>query len=85
MRDREYLVFVEVRYRKHGKSSNFASAAASVDRRKQRKLALTAALFLSRGRRYVNFPVRFDVVAIDVAGDGTASLDWIKDAFRPEY
>lgn len=82
MQDRECLVFVEVRYRKSSGGA-FASAAASVDAHKQRKLALAAAFFLSRERRYVNVPVRFDVVAIDVENDAKTKLEWIKDAFRP--
>ena len=45
MLDADCLVFIEVRYRKSG---SFATAAESVDRRKQRKLALTGAFFLSR-------------------------------------
>ena len=80
MQDRECLVFVEVRYRRSGV---FASAAASVDAHKQRKLALAAAYFLSRKPRYVNAAVRFDVLAIDSVQGRTRTIDWIKDAFRP--
>lgn len=81
MLDDECLVFVEVRYRKAGQ---FASAVESVDARKQRKLALAAAVFLSRKRHYTNYPVRFDVVAIDAVDNATPRLEWITDAFRPE-
>ena len=82
MRDRECLVFVEVRYRGSG---TFASAAASVDAHKQRKLALTAGFFLSREGRYDNAPVRFDVVAIDRNRGPTPTIEWVKDAFRPNF
>ncbi len=81
MQDRECLVFVEVRYRRSGA---FASAAVSVDARKQRKLALAAAFFLRRKRRYVNAPIRFDVVAIDRDRGSTPTIEWIRDAFRPD-
>lgn len=73
------LTFVEVRYRK---SSRFTSPAPTVDRRKQRKIIATAAMFLARERRYANHITRFDVVAI--AGDSADSITWIKDAFRPQ-
>lgn len=82
MFDGECLVFVEVRYRRR---SGFASAAASVDLRKQRKLALTAASFLSRKRRFADCAVRFDVLAIDERSDGHAEMTWIRDAFRPGF
>ena len=81
MSEADCLVFVEVRYRQ---SSQFASARQSVDRRKQLKLARTAAFFLSRKPGYANTSVRFDVLAIDrTAGQNT--LEWIKDAFRPDF
>jgi putative endonuclease len=81
MQDQDCLVFVEVRYRK---ANRFASAAASVDGRKQHKLALAAAAFLGRHPQYCNHPVRFDVVAFDAAADDRCTLQWLKDAFRPE-
>lgn len=81
MLDRDCLVFVEVRYRQR---SRFATAAASVDNMKQRKLARTAAIFLAGNPRYCNTPVRFDVVAIDAASDDQCTLQWLKDAFRAE-
>jgi putative endonuclease len=80
MLDADCLAFIEVRYRKSGA---FATAAESVDRHKQRKLALTAAFFLSRKDRYANCPVRFDVIAIDRVGT-SKTLSWIRDAFRPD-
>lgn len=74
------IIIVEVRYRKH---SRFASAAHSVDRHKQSKLAKTAAIFLGRHPQYAAFRVRFDVVAINQVQDSDCKLQWIKDAFRP--
>ena len=81
MRDKDCLVFVEVRYRK---ASRFASAAASVDYRKQRKLARAAAAFLGQYPQYRNHTVRFDVVAFDATPDDQCTLQWLQDAFRPE-
>lgn len=80
MRDNDCLVFVEVRSRRQ---SRFGSAALSVDLRKQRRIACTAAMFLGRRPDYGDLPVRFDVVGIDGRPDGEYTLQWIKDAFRP--
>jgi putative endonuclease len=81
MRDRDCLVFVEVRYRR---TNRFASAATSVDIFKQRKLTRTAAAFLARHPEYYDLAVRFDVVAFDAAADDQCTLQWLQDAFRVE-
>jgi putative endonuclease len=74
MRDRDTLVFVEVRYRK---STAFGGAAASVDAGKRRKL------FLASHREFARLPCRFDVVAAH--GDVEApTFDWLRDAFRAD-
>jgi len=82
MQDGDCLVFVEVRYRKGGR---FASAASSIDRYKQRRLATAASLFLARNARFRDYRVRFDVVAFDRTSDSQCTLQWLKDAFRPEH
>lgn len=79
MRDGEYLVFVEVRYRS---GSGFVSAAQSVDRRKQRKIARSARLFMSRQPALCDLPARFDVVAIERAAGVPLRIQWLRDAFR---
>ncbi len=79
MLDRDCVVFVEVRYRQQNR---FATAAASIDRIKQRKLTRAAAVFLARNPQYSDSPMRFDVVAIDAAPDDRCKLQWLKDAFR---
>lgn len=75
------LVFVEVRFR--GPGSRFR-AQLTVDRHKQNKLVRTAALFVARRPQFANSVMRFDVVAIDDDGAGKTSIDWIRDAFRPQ-
>jgi len=76
--DGEVLVFVEVRYRQH---AGFGGGAASVDARKQHKLARAAGLFLAAHPHYHDLPCRFDVIA--ASGDSTAPrLEWIRNAFR---
>ena len=79
-RDGDAIVFVEVRYRA---SNRFSRAGQTVDIHKQRKLIRTAALFTAMRPKYANCVMRFDVVAIDADEHGKKSIDWIKDAFRP--
>lgn len=74
------LVFIEVRYRGPG---SYSGAGPTVDLHKQRKLIRTAALFAARHPHYAMSVMRFDVVAIDANERGDASVEWIRDAFRP--
>ncbi len=78
MKDQESLVFVEVRYRRH---SGFGSGAASVDYRKQQKLAATAAYFLRGQEALAPPPCRFDVVSVSGLLEH-AEIDWITNAFE---
>lgn len=70
MRDRDVLVFVEVRKRA---DPRYGGAAASVTARKQARLSIAAQTFLQRYR--MPPPCRFDVVAIDAD-----VLNWLKNA-----
>jgi putative endonuclease len=79
MHDSSCLVFVEVRYRA---ANRFASAAHSVDARKQAKIAHTAEVFLGKYAHFGDHPVRFDVVAFDGEAGEQGSVHWIQDAFR---
>ena len=80
VRNRKYLVFVEVKLRK---SANYAAAAEYVDRRKQDKLRVTASMYLSRNPTHLQ--PRFDVVEI-YAPEGTATVRpeiyHLEDAFQ---
>ena len=79
VRNRRYLVFVEVKLRR---SDRFAEAREFVDSRKQQRLRVTASLYLE------HFPTelqpRFDVIEI-YAPDGTATkrpeIIHLEDAF----
>lgn len=75
----QFLVFIEVRWRRNPR---FASAAASVDRRKQQRLLRTAQYFLQRHPKLAKMPCRFDVIAIEPrqSGDDIA-VQWIRAAF----
>lgn len=79
MQDRDCLAFIEVRCRESGA---FVTPGHTVDARKQRKIIRTAAIFLSRERRFANVRVRFDVIAIE--GRSIEGVRWIRDAFRPD-
>lgn len=81
-RDGQCLVFVEVRYRSHHR---FGGASHSIDRRKQGKIVRTASLWLARHAGLADYPVRFDVIAIDSPHEsetGQGRLQWTRDAFR---
>ena len=80
MQDGNCLVFVEVRYRK---PNRFASAALSVNLRKQRKLIKAASFFLCRNAHLADRVIRFDVIALDGPSETQSTLQWLQDAFRP--
>ena len=71
------LVFVEVRSRS---SDDFGSGADSVGPAKQRQIAKMARLYLQE-KRIGDRPCRFDVVEMDLAGDGSWSGRVIRNAF----
>lgn len=73
MRDRETLVFVEVRSRAR---SDYGSALESITARKQAHLVLAAQKFLAAHPEHASRAMRFDAVAID-----NGSLQWLKAAF----
>ena|SRR5579864_2654841 len=77
--DAGVLAIVEVRQRG---SAEFGGACASVTCAKQHKIIRAAQFFLRRERHWRNFPVRFDVLAIEGMPQGAHRVDWIKDAFR---
>lgn len=80
VRDRKYLVFVEVKLRK---SPDFAKALEYVDRRKQDKLRITASMYLSQNP--TGLQPRFDVIEI-YAPEGTETrkpkIYHMEDAFQ---
>jgi putative endonuclease len=77
--DRGVLAIVEVRQRG---SAEFGGAVASVTCAKQHKIIRAAQFFLRREKHWRNFPVRFDVLAIEGLPQGVHRVAWIKDAFQ---
>jgi putative endonuclease len=79
MREGATLAFVEVRFRR---GNGFGGAAASVDWKKQRKLARAAQAWLGAHRALAKSPCRFDVVAVSPgASDDAPRCDWLRAAF----
>ncbi|WP_075182708.1 YraN family protein [Pantoea sp. 1.19] len=75
MRDAQGWIFVEVRFRR---SARYGDAAASVTRRKQRRVINAATHWLLSQQRDLHAEAcRFDVVAI--TGD---QISWFPDAFN---
>ena len=80
VKDRKYLVFVDVKLRKNAK---FAQAHEFVDRKKQERLRTTAALYLAENP--TRLQPRFDVIEI-YAPQGILTPDpeinHLEDAFQ---
>lgn len=75
MRDKDYLVFVEVRSRA---SNTYGSAIESITYSKQQKLLRTASLYLLTHKLQDKVPARFDVISIE---GKPPKLTWISNAF----
>lgn len=71
------LVFVEVKYRR---ADSLVSPEESISAKKQEAIVKTAEQFLAENPEFVDFPVRFDVIAVE----GTA-IRHHRDAFRPGW
>ena len=73
------LVIAEVRTRAHAR---FGSAAASVDRRKQRRITRAALQLLQQRAELARLPVRFDVLVVGDLGAPQPRIEWIRHAFE---
>lgn len=80
MRDKDTLVFVEVRYRNN---SRYGSAAETVDRHKQKKLITTALFYLQSKPQLTRLASRFDVIAITGDSD-SPHIDWHPNAIQAQ-
>ncbi len=81
VKNKEYLVFVEVKTRNH---CAIDRPSAWVDRRKQKKIMKTAAVFLSENEElYEKFQLRFDIaeVIFDKTTRAVVSVEIIENAF----
>lgn len=73
MEEGNYIVFVEVRYRKN---DLYGSGLDTISIFKQKKIITTAKFFLTCKPWYHKWPCRFDVLSIG------KDITWIRDAFR---
>ena len=71
------IVFVEVKTRR---SAAFGTGFDAVDVRKQRQLTRIAQDYLSRYKLF-DVNARFDVVAVQLSGDGKSQVEIITNAF----
>jgi putative endonuclease len=72
------LVIAEVRTRA---SARYGSAAASVDSRKQRRIARATQLLLQQRADLARLPVRFDVIVVTDPYGPSPGIEWIRHAF----
>jgi putative endonuclease len=78
-RERGVLVIAEVRTRA---SAAFGGAAASVDRRKQQRIARAALQLLQQRADLARLPVRFDVLVVSGLEGPQPRVEWIRHAFE---
>jgi len=78
MQDNNYLVFVEVRRRKHEK---YGGALGSITATKQKRLTRAALAYLQRNKLMDKIPCRFDLVAVS-DNNGQLQAQWIKNIFQ---
>ena len=76
-RDKSYLCFIEVKFRK---DDNFGAPQEAVSLSKQRRICKVSKFYLYTRYKSFDIPVRYDVLAIS-ATDGILSFRWIKNAF----
>ncbi len=77
-KDKEHIIFVEVRYRK---TAAYGGAIASVDYKKQQKIIKSASLYLQQNKLTNKAMCRFDVFAV-TGQTNNLHFEWIKDAFN---
>jgi len=76
MQDKDFIVFVEVRYRKN---IAFGSGLESITASKQTKLIKTANYYLLQHRLVDKAPCRFDVISI-TSQQSKPQVEWVKNA-----
>lgn len=78
MQDKQSLVFVEVRRRKHDR---FGGAISSITATKRKRLTRAALAYLQRKKLMDKVPCRFDLVAV-TDNNGQLQGQWIKNIFQ---
>jgi len=78
MRDKNIVLFIEVRYRS---SNHFHTPLESINRKKCERIIATSHQYLSENRSASQLDCRFDVVAL-TGPQETPMIEWIKNAFQ---
>lgn len=82
MHDDEYLVFIEVRYRKQ---IHYGHPLETIDYRKQQKIINTVQYYLLKYPHSAQYPCRIDAVAIYSSSKATGmenKIEWIQNAIQ---
>jgi putative endonuclease len=80
MRDKEQLVVVEIRYRRH---TRFMKPVESITRAKRHRIARATLHFMQNNHAYDDHPVRFDIIGISGPLE-RSTMNWIPGAFTAE-
>ncbi len=78
MRDHEFLIFIEVRYRKN---TQFGHPLETINISKQHKIIKTSHYFLATHPKLSYLPCRIDAIAIH-SEHNNDSIEWIKNAIQ---
>jgi len=83
MRDHEFLVFIEVRYRK---KTQFGHPLETINLSKQKKIIKTSQYFLATHPKLNHLPCRVDAVAIHSEPNSESpnedTICWVKNAIQ---
>ncbi len=80
MRDRDYLVFVEVRYRK---KIQYGHPLETINYAKQKKIIKSIEYFLIKNPQYNQLACRIDALALNSSIQSADDhIDWIKNAIQ---
>lgn len=78
MRDKNIILFIEVRYRSNNR---FHTALESISKKKCERIISTSHQYLSENRSASQLDCRFDVVVLSGSQE-TPTIEWIKNAFQ---
>lgn len=76
-KEQDYLVFIEVKYRK---GTGLTYAKEAVNKKKQQQISKVALFYITKEQIFSEYPMRFDVVALD-----DYHISVIKNAFSYCY
>ena len=80
MRDNEYIVFIEVRYRK---KTRYGHPLETINYAKQKKIIKTVQYFLIKNPEFNHLACRIDAVALtSQTQSGPDQIDWVQNAIQ---